>query len=277
MKKTNVQPLQEVKAQDIQNVNQYVEQLISLLSQNLMGATDGVIQGMQVSLLGNNIVSIASGAIFQQGLFGQLESASGQLINLSPTSANKYDTIAAYYQEVLDTPQNGYILLDVVTRIETIQSNPTRRLGAALIKYLENTPASGCPSGYIALAQVTSTSGGITLVDNSVVKTSTTAFGATVPVTRIDTGSTVTVSLTDKNVICSPVGTPYVVNVNLPTTSIVGSFYRIKDGLGKAFQTNIIVNAPAGQNIDGQSTDTIRVNWQAKEYYYLGSNKWSVM
>lgn len=169
MKKTNVSPLSEIVSDDIQTINNYVEDAFRLFAADLLVVNNGVVKGLVVSEESSGSVSVASGIIYHEGYLGELESASGSISIEIPTGAvTRIDCVVAYYEEIEDTPGSGYVLTDVTTRIEQIQTDNTRRLGAALITVLQDTTAGSVSSGYIVLAEVDVTSGGITAVDNTV-------------------------------------------------------------------------------------------------------------
>jgi hypothetical protein len=167
MKKTNVFPLAEVKAGDVQNLNDYLEQALSLVTADVLTMSSGVIVGLNVVQNTNAHVTVGSGAIFQNRLFGELEnSGSGFVINL-PVSGTKTDAIVASYQEVYDTPSTGYVLMDTVTRLETVQNFNTRKFGAVKLEYVENTTAGVAPSGKIIVCEIVSASSGIVTVSTT--------------------------------------------------------------------------------------------------------------
>lgn len=169
MKKTNVIALNEIKAGDIQRINDYLEETIQLLTSKMLNATNGVITGLTVTQTAgqNNKIDVSSGAVHINGLFAQLESTSGAITLTLPGAGTSTYTVAAYYQEVLDTPASGYVLVDVNTRVEQVQTNPTRRFGACKIQAFTGAAPGSLSSGYVILATVTCSTTAITAISTT--------------------------------------------------------------------------------------------------------------
>lgn len=173
MKKTNVSPLHEIKSTDIQRLNDYLEDAVKLFAQSLLKTTNGTITGLNVTKVDANTFAVAPGAIYINGFFGELESPGSGSIDITlPTSGTRTDTIAAYYEEVEDTPGSGYVLVDVSdeARAEQLETNNTRKLGAAKIQVYQGTAVGSIPADRTPIATLTVTNTGITTVDNSVKK-----------------------------------------------------------------------------------------------------------
>lgn len=161
MKKLYVQPLQELLNTHVTGAQDYLEQAFTLFASDLMQISSGVITGLAVTNTSGALLSVATGSIFQGGLFGQLEGASGLMVSF-PASGVRTDLVVASYVEVLDTYTTGYVLQDVVTRLETIQNLPSRKFGGITIELLPSTTAATCPSNKIPLYEVTSNTSSIT-------------------------------------------------------------------------------------------------------------------
>lgn len=153
MKKTNVKPLQEVKATHVNALGDYVENALQLLLKDWMRTTDGVLIGYDLSSGGISSFTIGTGAINQDGIIGQLESACGLVIAL-PTVGTRTDLVVAKYAEIEDTPVTSNVLLNVTTREETIQAINSRRFGQSQISVLQNTTFGTCPAGFVPLWEV---------------------------------------------------------------------------------------------------------------------------
>lgn len=161
MKKTRVIALQEILANHITDVQNYTEEAIGLFMDSFMQVSSGVISGLAVSSGGTGSISVATGYIFQDSVFGQLESASGVTLSL-PSSGTRTDLIVGYYEEVADTITSGYVLAAVGSDIETVEDLPSRNFGAIIIQQLTNTTYAGRPSNKVPLCEITVTSSGIT-------------------------------------------------------------------------------------------------------------------
>lgn len=166
MKKTNVASLQELRYQDIQNLNDYLEDAFKLFGSDLLSINDGIIKGLNVTQSGASGLVVASGAIFKSGVWGELEGAGSGFVVTLPGAGTRTDVVVASYQEVQDTPGSGYVLLDTTTRIEQVVNANRRKFGSVKLEYLTNTAVA--PAGKLLVAKVTCSSGSITAVDNSV-------------------------------------------------------------------------------------------------------------
>lgn len=161
MKKTNPQSGQEIVSQDIADINDYLEDAISVFLGDYMSCSSGVYIGLSGSTSGSNGFTISTGGIFQYNKFGSLEASSGVTVTF-PTGGVRTDLVVAYYEEVEDTPVSGYILVDVTTREESIETNPSRRFGACKIQVLTSTTFATCPSTKIPLYELTLSTSAIT-------------------------------------------------------------------------------------------------------------------
>lgn len=153
MKKTNVQPLQEVLASHVNNLGDYVENALQLFMSGFLRVTDGVMVGYDLTSGAVTSFSVGTGAIIQNGIIGELESACGLVVTL-PTSGTRTDLVVARYAEIQDTPLNSNVLLNVSTREQTIQAIQSRRLGQSQISILQSTTFGTVPAGYIPLYEV---------------------------------------------------------------------------------------------------------------------------
>ncbi len=160
MKKVYVAELQEILNTHITGVQDYLEQAITLLMDPFLQVSSGVVTNLAVSSGVIDTIVVATGSIYQDGVFGQLESASGLVLSL-PSSGTRTDLIVAYYQEVLDSPSSGFVLLDVSTGQEAVQTNPTRKFGAVRIQQLTGTTYVTRPSNKIPLCEIVVNSSGL--------------------------------------------------------------------------------------------------------------------
>lgn len=163
MKKFHTDNLQEILASHFTLAGDYLENALTTVMSDLMQISSGVISGLAVASGSVTTISIPTGFIFQNGVIGQLESASGMTVSL-PSSGTRTDLIVAYYQEIYDTPTSGFVLLDVSTGEEAINTNPSRRFGAIIIEQLANTTSATRPSNRVPLAELTLSSSAITAV-----------------------------------------------------------------------------------------------------------------
>jgi hypothetical protein len=163
MKKINLTERGEITIDKIHQFANYVENNFTLFLDNFLQVSSGVIVGLNCTQNGASGLLVSSGAVFQTGLFGELESSSGVIVSL-PVSGTRTDLLVAYYEEVLDTPSSGKIVVNTTTRVTEIQTNPSRKLGAAKIELLSNTLAAGCPSNRIPLYEIASSSSTITTI-----------------------------------------------------------------------------------------------------------------
>lgn len=161
MKKFHAQPLGEILATHFTQAGDYLEQAFTLMTSDFLQVSSGVINGLAVSSGTLTTVSVDVGNIYQDGKFGTLESASGVTLSL-PSSGSRTDLIVCSYLEVYDSPVSGFVLLDVATGDESVEDNPTRRFGAAIIQQLTNTTYATCPAGKIPLCELTMNSSGMT-------------------------------------------------------------------------------------------------------------------
>jgi hypothetical protein len=176
MKKTYVQPLQELTASLFTGLADNVEAALQLFSSGILKITAGVATGLDATSSSGS-VQISSGAVyFTTGKFGELEGTSGIVMSL-PASGSRTDLLIANYQEVLDTIQSGYVLLDTTTGAEAIQDLPSRKFGSVNISVLQNTLAANCPTGSVALYEVTVVPSGIVTVSDQRARSTTTLFG----------------------------------------------------------------------------------------------------
>jgi hypothetical protein len=165
MKKTNPKTRQEITAQMISLMSDYLEDSFSTFMGDFMQASSGVYTGLGITQSGASGFSIATGGIFQYNKFGGLESASGMTVTL-PTSGTRTDLVVAYYEEVLDMPGSGYILVDVETREEQIQTNPQRRFGACRLGVLQNTTYATRPANRVPLYELSLSTSTITSISD---------------------------------------------------------------------------------------------------------------
>lgn len=163
MKKFHTDNLQEILASHFTLAGDYLENALTTVMSDLMQISSGVISGLSVSSGSVTTISISTGFIFQDGVIGELSSASGMTVSL-PSSGTRTDLIVAYYQEVYDMPTSGFVLLDVSTGDEAIENNPSRRFGAAIIERLASTSYATRPSNKIPLAELTLSSSAITAI-----------------------------------------------------------------------------------------------------------------
>jgi hypothetical protein len=165
MRKRHVLPLQEILADDITIVQDYIEDAFGMFMTQFLDTSSGVIRGLAVSSGGVATLSIATGYIYQDAVYGQLESTSGLVLSL-PASGTRTDLIVASYVEVLDQAVTGKVLLSVDTGQTTTQTNPKRKFGGILIEQLTGTNFAARPSNKIPLAEITVDSSTVTAISD---------------------------------------------------------------------------------------------------------------
>jgi hypothetical protein len=163
MKKRICNPLQEILAQDITIVQDYIEDAFGMFMGQFLDTSSGVIRGLAVSSGGIATLNIATGYIYHNEVYGELESVSGLVLSLPP-SGTRTDLIVASYLEVSDQSVTGKVLLSVDTGQTSIQTSPKRNFGAVIIEQLSNTTAASVPAGKIPLAQIIVSSSTVTSI-----------------------------------------------------------------------------------------------------------------
>ena len=169
MKKTNIVGRQQIRAQDVQRLNEYLEQAFGYILEDYFQASTGVITGLAVSQSGASGLTVSIGGILTNDasgtmVFGEIEGASGLTVSL-PSGGVRTDLVVAQYTTVNDTLGDNYYIADVTTRLEELRTMSQRTIGIASISVLQNTTYAGTPAGYIPLAEVamsTSTITGVT-------------------------------------------------------------------------------------------------------------------
>ncbi len=165
MKKLNISPLQEILANDLIVSQEYLEQAFSMFMGNFLDTSSGVITGLAVSSGSISSLSIATGIVYQDTVYGQLESVSGLVLSL-PVSGTRTDLIVGSYLEVLDQAVSGKVLLSVDTGQVSIQTLPKRKFGAVVIEQLTNTTYASRPSNKVPLAVITVNSSGLVTISD---------------------------------------------------------------------------------------------------------------
>ena len=168
MKKRLVSPLFESLADDINIQEDYLEDDLSLMFEHVLNASVGIIYGLDITQINSTSIEVSSGAILSTNFkFGELEGTSGLVINL-PIDANPHvHTVVAQYQEFNDTESSGYVLIDVSTRTETIETVARRKFGGITLSIAYDTDQSNVGAGYVPLAELNVTSGGIQAIETS--------------------------------------------------------------------------------------------------------------
>lgn len=164
MKKVYVSGLyrQEILDTHILNIQDYVEDAIKTFVKDFMGANDGVLFGLAPSIsVGGQSVSIASGTVLQDGVYGELTEATGFIVS-KPVSGTRTDMIVASYEEAYADYASGFVLLDPATRVEQVVTLPNSKQGQIKFEQLQNTTATSVPSGKIPICQITLSSSAIT-------------------------------------------------------------------------------------------------------------------
>jgi hypothetical protein len=168
MKKVYVSGLyrQEILDSHILNIQDYVEAAIQTFVKDFMGANDGVLFGLEPSItVGGQSVTIASGTVLQDGLYGELTEATGFVVS-KPLSGTRTDMIVASYEEAFADYASGFVLLDTATRVEQVVTLPNTKQGQIKFEQLQNTTILNVPSGKIPVCQITLSTSAITsLVD----------------------------------------------------------------------------------------------------------------
>lgn len=161
MKKIRIQALQEILASHLTDSHEYLEDAFGMFMSDFLQVSSGVISGLAVSSGGTGSISVATGYLFQDSVFGQLEAASGLTLSL-PSSGSRTDLIVGYYQEVEDQITSGYVLTAVGSAVETIEELPSRKIGAIIIEQLTDTTYATRPNNKVPLCEIDVTSAGIT-------------------------------------------------------------------------------------------------------------------
>lgn len=153
---------QEILDSHILNIQEYVEAAIQTFVRDFMGANDGVLFGLEPSItVGGQSVTIASGTVLQNGVYGELTTSTGFVVS-KPTSGTRTDMIVASYEEVFADYASGFILLDPVTRIEQVVTLPNTKQGQIKFEQLQNTTIANVPSGKVPICQITLSTSAIT-------------------------------------------------------------------------------------------------------------------
>lgn len=156
MKKVYVSGLyrQEILDKHVLDIQDYVEQAIKTFAVNFMNTGNGVLVGLDASTLDNQIVTISSGIIVQDGVYGELNASTGLVLS-KPASGVRTDLIVASYEEVLTDFASGFVLLDPATRVEQVITLPGSKTGQIKFEQLINTNKSNIPSNKIPICEVT--------------------------------------------------------------------------------------------------------------------------
>lgn len=155
MKKVFVSPLQEILDVHVTKVQDNVEEALRLFLKNYLDASSGVIYGLGVTQNVGLILNVLQGAILVDGFFGEIEGPiTFALEGTSSPTDFRTDLIVASYEEIFDAFASGYVLLDVSTRTETIQSLPGRKFGTIKLEQLPNTTYLQRPADKIPICEV---------------------------------------------------------------------------------------------------------------------------
>lgn len=165
MRKVYIQALQEILADHIIRNGDYLEQAFGMFMSDFLQVSSGVISGLAVSSGSTGTISVATGYLFQDSVYGHLEAASGLTLSL-PVSGSRSDLIVGYYDEIEDTITSGYVLTAVGSAIETIEELPSRKIGAIIIEQLANTTYATRPYNKVPLCEITVSSSGITALSD---------------------------------------------------------------------------------------------------------------
>lgn len=150
----------EILSDDVNDISSYLIYDLEVAVKEVIGASSGVVNGLEVISYSGLDVTIPSGRVLDSnGRF--YESLSNQIITLPSTDA--IYKIYAYKTSVEDTPTSGYILMDTETRIESYGIVNKRRYDALLFSYTTSTVPS---SGY-AICDATVSSSTISGIDDT--------------------------------------------------------------------------------------------------------------
>lgn len=165
MKKVFVSPLQEILDVHVLQVQEYLEDALQILFSSYLESSSGVIIGLTPTNSTSEITIAAGSLLMSDGLFAELEAPTGVVVSPT-TSGTRVDMLVAEYEEVLDSYSSGYVLLDVVSRTEQIQSLPSRKFGKIKFTLLSSTDFLNRPLNKIPICEVTVGTSGITsLID----------------------------------------------------------------------------------------------------------------
>jgi len=166
MKKYYLFSNKEFKATDLSKINDSVETGLKQYSDLVLMNSNGIIYGLNITQNSSGSITISSGAVLYDGIFGMIEST-GRVINLTvPTSGSQIYTISVSYLETLDTAVSGYtsVLVTDKNRTKITMDSSTRRFGS-LSSFVRTSEVVA--DGEYVLASVTLTSGGIAKIDGS--------------------------------------------------------------------------------------------------------------
>lgn len=155
---------QEILDSHILNIQEYVEDAIQTFVRDFMGANDGVLFGLESSIVsGGQSVLIASGTIMQDGIYGELTASTGLIVS-KPLSGTRTDMIVASYTEEFTDYASGFILLDPTTRVEQVVTLPNAKQGVIKLEQLQNTTVTSVPSNKVPICQITLSTSAITSI-----------------------------------------------------------------------------------------------------------------
>lgn len=156
MKKVYVSGLyrQEILDKHVLDIQDYVEQAIKTFAIGYMNTGNGVLLGLTPSTSDNQAITLSSGVIVENGVYGELTASTGILLS-KPTSGVRTDLLVASYEEVFTDFASGFVLLDPATRVEQVITLPGAKMGQIKFEQLINTNKSNIPSNKIPICEVT--------------------------------------------------------------------------------------------------------------------------
>lgn len=163
MKKVYVSGLyrQEILDKHVLDIQDYVEQAIKTFAIGFMNTGNGVLLGLNPSILGSQSIAISSGVIVENGIYGELASSTGVVLSF-PSSGTRTDLLVASYEEVFTDYASGFVLLDPATRVEQVITIPGSKTGQIKFEQLTNVNKSNIPSNKIPICEVVLNSSSIT-------------------------------------------------------------------------------------------------------------------
>lgn len=146
----------EILANDVNNISQSNIYNNKILTKDLLGITDGVASGLNLTYIGL-ILTITAGNYYKTDNFYELLNDT----NITLTSDGTYK-IYMEFSQTQDMPISGYILLDTLTRIEQFDVINSRIYDSINV----GSTTGALPSGAIQIYDVTVTGGTITSVND---------------------------------------------------------------------------------------------------------------
>lgn len=100
----------------------------------------------------------------------------------------------------------------------------------------------------------------------------------TAPVRIVDAANIAMTADDYEVIVLRTAGAPYTTAVELPPTAYLGQRARVSDGRGDAGTNNILVSAPNGGTINGETGQLVmNADWGTTEFRALSETEWSIL